>query len=141
MCRDHLIIPHTKNIVVRAATDLLIFPTSHLNESEFILQLQASERCRTYIHTIRTSYTVEGRLNTVLYSLRMSSLGRLRLVVLVAAMMAAMVVKASQDYGDALTKSILFFEGQRSGKIPSTQRMTWRKDSALHDGLQIGASL
>ncbi|RAL52230.1 hypothetical protein DM860_016079 [Cuscuta australis] len=38
------------------------------------------------------------------------------------------------DYGDALSKSILFFEGQRSGKLPSTQRMTWRKDSALHDG-------
>nr|XP_011470097.1 PREDICTED: endoglucanase 4-like isoform X2 [Fragaria vesca subsp. vesca] len=71
----------------------------------------------------------------------MSSFGRLRLVVLVAAMMVAMVVKASQDYGDALTKSILFFEGQRSGKIPSTQRMTWRKDSALHDGLQIGVDL
>lgn len=60
---------------------------------------------------------------------------------LVAAVMMVMVVKASQDYGDALTKSILFFEGQRSGKLPSRQRMTWRTDSALHDGLQIGVSL
>ena len=49
---------------------------------------------------------------------------------------------ASQhDYGDALTKSILFFEGQRSGKLPPTQRLTWRKDSALLDGFQIGVSL
>ncbi|GLJ16538.1 hypothetical protein SUGI_0282880 [Cryptomeria japonica] len=38
------------------------------------------------------------------------------------------------DYKDALTKSILFFEGQRSGKLPSNQRMTWRGNSALSDG-------
>ncbi|GLJ16703.1 hypothetical protein SUGI_0286980 [Cryptomeria japonica] len=41
---------------------------------------------------------------------------------------------ASRNYKDALTKSILFFEGQRSGKLPSTQRMRWRGDSALADG-------
>lgn len=38
------------------------------------------------------------------------------------------------DYADALGKSILFFEGQRSGKLPSNQRMTWRGDSGLSDG-------
>ncbi|GKV17603.1 hypothetical protein SLEP1_g28083 [Rubroshorea leprosula] len=47
----------------------------------------------------------------------------------------------AHDYGDALTKSILFFEGQRSGKLPPSQRMTWRKDSALRDGFQIGVSM
>ena len=56
-------------------------------------------------------------------------------------MMAMVTRVASHDYGDALTKSILFFEGQRSGKLPSTQRMTWRKDSGLQDGFQIGVSL
>ncbi|KAK6117757.1 hypothetical protein DH2020_048504 [Rehmannia glutinosa] len=45
------------------------------------------------------------------------------------------------DYGDALSKSILFFEGQRSGKLPSTQRLTWRKDSALGDGFDKGVDL
>ncbi|KAL3834603.1 hypothetical protein ACJIZ3_009339 [Penstemon smallii] len=45
------------------------------------------------------------------------------------------------DYGDALSKSILFFEGQRSGKLPSTQRLTWRKDSALRDGFDYGVDL
>ncbi|RZC76485.1 hypothetical protein C5167_000607 [Papaver somniferum] len=45
------------------------------------------------------------------------------------------------DYADALTKSILFFEGQRSGKLPGNQRMTWRKDSALNDGSLIGVDL
>ncbi|XP_022159640.1 endoglucanase 8-like [Momordica charantia] len=53
---------------------------------------------------------------------------------------AAMAV-TSHDYGDALTKSLLFFEGQRSGKLPPTQRVTWRKDSALRDGLEIGVDL
>nr|CAD1840714.1 unnamed protein product [Ananas comosus var. bracteatus] len=41
---------------------------------------------------------------------------------------------SSLDYADALEKSILFFEGQRSGKLPADQRMTWRGDSALSDG-------
>jgi hypothetical protein len=41
---------------------------------------------------------------------------------------------ATHNYKDALTKSILFFEGQRSGKLPSNQRISWRKDSGLSDG-------
>ncbi|KVH95419.1 Glycoside hydrolase, family 9 [Cynara cardunculus var. scolymus] len=40
----------------------------------------------------------------------------------------------SHDYEDALTKAILFLEGQRSGKLPSAQRVKWRDDSALSDG-------
>ncbi|KAF5938484.1 hypothetical protein HYC85_022743 [Camellia sinensis] len=40
----------------------------------------------------------------------------------------------SQDYNDALGKSILFFEGQRSGKLPPDQRLKWRADSGLSDG-------
>lgn len=40
----------------------------------------------------------------------------------------------SQDYSDALEKSILFFEGQRSGKLPANQRVKWRGNSGLSDG-------
>ncbi|KAI4326776.1 hypothetical protein L6164_019312 [Bauhinia variegata] len=40
----------------------------------------------------------------------------------------------SQDYCNALEKSILFFEGQRSGKLPSDQHLTWRGNSGLSDG-------
>ncbi|KAK3030673.1 hypothetical protein RJ639_035877 [Escallonia herrerae] len=40
----------------------------------------------------------------------------------------------THDYSDALEKSLLFFEGQRSGKLPSSQRLTWRADSGLSDG-------
>ncbi|KAK6159526.1 hypothetical protein DH2020_006840 [Rehmannia glutinosa] len=38
------------------------------------------------------------------------------------------------DYADALSKSILFFEGQRSGYLPADQRLTWRGNSGLGDG-------
>ncbi|CAN0885577.1 Endoglucanase 17 [Linum grandiflorum] len=48
---------------------------------------------------------------------------------------------ASHNYRDALTKSILFFEGQRSGKLPPNQRMSWRKDSALSDGSAMNVDL
>lgn len=51
--------------------------------------------------------------------------------------MATMARAVSLDYGEALTKSILFYEGQRSGKLPPSQRMKWRKDSALQDGSDI----
>ncbi|KAK9276384.1 hypothetical protein L1049_005917 [Liquidambar formosana] len=50
-------------------------------------------------------------------------------------------ISADQDYHDALRKSILFFEGQRSGKLPPDQRVRWRKDSALHDGATAGVDL
>lgn len=42
------------------------------------------------------------------------------------------------DYGDALSKSLLYFEAQRSGRLPYNQRVTWRDHSALIDGLEQG---
>lgn len=62
------------------------------------------------------------------------------MVVLVVVTAAAKVGSSSPNYGDALSKSILFFEGQRSGKLPPNQRLTWRKDSALFDGHDKGVS-
>lgn len=44
------------------------------------------------------------------------------------------------DYSDALRKSILFFEGQRSGPLPPDQRIRWRRDSALRDGATAGVN-
>lgn len=67
--------------------------------------------------------------------------GLLVLAGTITIMMATTARAASPDYADALSKSILFFEGQRSGKLPSTQRITWRKDSALRDGSDIGVTL
>ncbi|KAI3881580.1 hypothetical protein MKX03_012552 [Papaver bracteatum] len=51
------------------------------------------------------------------------------------------IVAGQADYGTALTKSILYYEAQRSGKLPPTQRVTWRGDSGLKDGSDVGVDL
>ncbi|GMI83251.1 cellulase 3, ARABIDOPSIS THALIANA GLYCOSYL HYDROLASE 9B3 [Hibiscus trionum] len=43
-------------------------------------------------------------------------------------------VEGNPDYKDALRKSLLFFQGQRSGNLPANQRVSWRSNSALSDG-------
>lgn len=43
-------------------------------------------------------------------------------------------VSGNFNYQDALTKSIIFLEAQRSGKLPPNHRPSWRGDSALQDG-------
>lgn len=48
---------------------------------------------------------------------------------------------AGHDYGAALSKSIMFYEAQRSGKLPSNQRVSWRDDSGLSDGSANGVNL
>ncbi|XP_050377534.1 endoglucanase 6 [Argentina anserina] len=48
---------------------------------------------------------------------------------------------AGHDYGAALSKSILFFEAQRSGVLPRNQRVTWRSHSGLYDGKASGVDL
>ncbi|KAJ4963356.1 hypothetical protein NE237_023295 [Protea cynaroides] len=45
------------------------------------------------------------------------------------------------DYQEALSKCILFFEGQRSGSLPADQRLTWRGHSGLSDGSATGVDL
>ncbi|TKY67738.1 Endoglucanase 5 [Spatholobus suberectus] len=45
------------------------------------------------------------------------------------------------NYGDAIDKSLMFFEAQRSGKLPLQQRVKWRGDSGLQDGFQQGVDL
>ncbi|CAN6340477.1 unnamed protein product [Urochloa humidicola] len=45
------------------------------------------------------------------------------------------------DYRAALANSLLYFEGQRSGKLPPDQRVQWRGDSALADGHDHGVDL
>ncbi|KAG6519396.1 hypothetical protein ZIOFF_022889 [Zingiber officinale] len=62
-------------------------------------------------------------------------------VVLVLMLCLAGQAFSQIDYGNALTKSLLFFEAQRSGKLPANQRVTWRGDSAIGDGSEAGVDL
>lgn len=46
------------------------------------------------------------------------------------------------NYGEALQKSVLFYELQRSGDIDeSTARTNWRGDSGMNDGADVGLDL
>nr|CAB3445607.1 unnamed protein product [Digitaria exilis] len=47
----------------------------------------------------------------------------------------------AHDYRDALSKSLLYFEAQRSGRLPYNQRVRWRGHSGLTDGLEQGVDL
>uniref|UniRef100_K1QJR7 Endoglucanase n=1 Tax=Magallana gigas TaxID=29159 RepID=K1QJR7_MAGGI len=45
------------------------------------------------------------------------------------------------NYNEVMMKSILFYEAQRSGKLPPTNRIPWRGDSALTDHGDNGEDL
>jgi len=45
------------------------------------------------------------------------------------------------NYGEALQKSLLFYELQRSGALPNETRCNWRGDSCLNDGSDAGLDL
>jgi len=50
-------------------------------------------------------------------------------------------VTAAYDYKTVLRNSLLFYEAQRSGKLPPDQKITWRKDSTLNDKGEKGEDL
>ena len=45
------------------------------------------------------------------------------------------------NYGEAVQKSLLFYEAQRSGPLPEDNRIEWRGDSAVNDGADVGVDL
>jgi len=47
----------------------------------------------------------------------------------------------SYNYGEALQDSMLFYESQRSGTLPADNRVSWRGNSDLNDGKDVGLDL
>ena len=45
------------------------------------------------------------------------------------------------NYGEALQKSLWFYDAQRSGDLPDDFRVNWRGDSGLSDGADVGLDL
>ncbi len=45
------------------------------------------------------------------------------------------------DYGKVIHASLLFYEAQRSGKLPANNRIPWRGDSMLDDKGDNGEDL
>ena len=50
-------------------------------------------------------------------------------------------VRDLYGFADAIDKSLLFYEAQRSGPLPDDMRITWRRDSGLTDGDDVGEDL
>ncbi len=46
-----------------------------------------------------------------------------------------------QNYAEVLQKSMFFYEAQRSGFLPADNRVSWRGDSAIWDGADVGKDL
>jgi hypothetical protein len=45
------------------------------------------------------------------------------------------------NYAEALQKSLFFYDAQRSGDLPPDFRVSWRGDSAVNDGSDVGLDL
>lgn len=49
--------------------------------------------------------------------------------------------KGAYNYAEVLQKSMYFYDAQRSGDLPYNYRVSWRGDSALNDGSDVGLDL
>jgi hypothetical protein len=45
------------------------------------------------------------------------------------------------QWSTLLGNLLYFYEAQRSGRLPTTNRVSWRNDSALNDGSDVGLDL
>ncbi|XP_006643915.2 endoglucanase 1-like [Oryza brachyantha] len=87
-----------------------------------------------------------GRAASACASSSSSSMANLlRLAVVLAIAATVRVARGGggggHDYRKALSKSILYFEAQRSGVLPRNQRIAWRANSGLADGKANGVDL
>ena len=61
--------------------------------------------------------------------------------ILVIAISLPTYSQAGKNYGEALQKSILFYEAQQTGKLPEWNRFPWRGNSTPYDGADVGLDL
>ena len=47
----------------------------------------------------------------------------------------------NSQWSTLLGNLLYFYEVQRSGRLPSTKRVSWRNDSAVNDGSDVGLDL
>jgi hypothetical protein len=72
------------------------------------------------------------RITNELEIISFISVTMLKELVLVCVLVGA-VRAGNKNYATALSKSILFYAAQRSGKLPANNPIPWRGDSALKD--------
>jgi len=66
---------------------------------------------------------------------------KFKLSLLTTALLASSFSVTAANYGEALQKSIYFYEAQQSGEIPDWNRTEWRGDSAMTDGADNNVDL
>ena len=54
---------------------------------------------------------------------------------------AATAADPAYNYAEALQKSMFFYQAQRAGDLPADNPVSWRGDSALTDGADVGKDL
>lgn len=62
-------------------------------------------------------------------------------IVACSVLFAPPLLAQSFNYAEALQKSLFFYEAQRSGDLPPSNRVNWRGDSGLQDGSDVGRDL
>lgn len=63
------------------------------------------------------------------------------LALLWASLVSLTLAFTTGQYSSALDKSILFYDLQRSGRLPNWQRLRWRGNSGLNDGRSNGVCI
>ena len=89
---------------------------------------------------------LKSKLSYIFRKIR--KIGILQKILTIAIALALMIATSSllltsggKNYGEALQKSILYFEAQQAGKLPHWNRFPWRGDSTLEDGADVGVDL
>jgi endoglucanase len=83
-----------------------------------------------------------GRLARILLATSLTvATGAVVTAVSIHAASAAPQATGEFNYAEALQDSMLFYEIQRSGKLPADNRVSWRGDSDLTDGSDAGLDL
>src|SRR5215475_13183761 len=92
-------------------------------------------------------------MKSTIDSIRRFTLKRYRWAMALPIFLAAMLIAGpnksstsraqgpSFNYGEALQKSLFFYEAQQSGVLPDWNRVNWRGDSGLNDGADVGRDL
>lgn len=57
----------------------------------------------------------------------------MKYLVLVMSILMTSVVAQNYNYAEVIEKSLLFYEAQRTGRLPANNRIPWRGDSFVTD--------
>lgn len=105
----------------------------------FSFEIYSSAACRTDL--LASVFVIQRKVKTENIGTIIVGMEKIvRLITMVPLLMLLCLPNAlaAHDYGQALSKSILFYEAQRSGYLPHNQRVAWRSNSGLQDGKASG---